>query len=960
METSIIILTYNKLKYTKKCIESIRAYTTPGTYEIIVVDNNSTDGTVQWLKKQQDIRVIFNKENKGFPKGCNQGMEVARGNNIMLLNNDVIVTQYWLDNLLKALYSDPQIGAVGPVTNNSSYGQKINVNYKSIEQMQNFAKEYNISNPMRWDKRLKLIGFCLVLKREVMDRVGLLDEMFSPGNFEDDDYSVRIRRAGYHLLLCRDTFIHHFGNISFRDKADAYGDLLRHNGDLFEKKWGYRAEYSMMVRNEIINWMDAPNEASVRVLEVGCACGGTLLQIKNKYGNASLFGIELNENAAKDASLFAEISAVDIENAELQYPKRFFHYIILADVLEHLRNPWETVKRLYEYLTPDGQLLASIPNVMHFSVIRHMINGHWTYEDAGILDKTHLRFFTLDEIRKMFVASGFSDIQFGATHTELSEEDKNFINSLAAITQEKMKPQYTAYQYLVKAKKGFPGNDLKALLLEIEQGNHTEENVQHVNHYKIESVLHYISLYSTDKLKVLNLIATTNYVLKAYEYIIPYLHAALQGNPTDAETLYNLGYVLFMMQEYDLSLRYLDQIVNQSETVQSLIEIVKEKKAAARGTTKMISHASGKRMVTLFPEAENVHLAKDVGMIPFVLYKHFGYDSVLVCYRNGDYPYLSQEVNGLKIDFLDRYYKDSAGDGCDYIAKHAAEIDILHLFHLENRTLQWITQYKSLNPEGKVYLKLDANIRALGLELDHAVLHILGLCDLISVETRQLYQKLSKLWPLKLEYIPNGFYDFGEKRNVRWEEKDNIICTVGRIGLPVKANEVLLQAFNLASSFIPDWKLKLIGPVEKEFTAYIDHFFAENPNLVDKVIFTGEISNKQMLDQEYRKAKIFCMTSIIESFGLVFVEAIKNGCFVVTTKVSAANDITDNGKYGYFFEAGDANQLSQHLIALCNNQEFPRSVCGSIQAYAYNHFHWVNICEKILKALLSAGDTGMR
>ena len=92
--TSIVILTYNKLNYTKKCIESIRKYTCKESYEIIVVDNASTDGTIEWLKTQSDIITIFNKENLGFPKGCNQGIEIAQGSEILLLNNDVIVTPF--------------------------------------------------------------------------------------------------------------------------------------------------------------------------------------------------------------------------------------------------------------------------------------------------------------------------------------------------------------------------------------------------------------------------------------------------------------------------------------------------------------------------------------------------------------------------------------------------------------------------------------------------------------------------------------------------------------------------------------------------------------------------------------------------------------------------------------------------------------------------------------------------
>ncbi|MCL6446206.1 MAG: glycosyltransferase [Alicyclobacillus sp.] len=448
--SSIIILTHNKLAYTQACIESIREHTTPGTYEIIVVDNHSTDDTRAWLSAQHDIICIFNDRNVGFPAGCNQGIRAARGENIVLLNNDTVVTHNWLENLLLCLYSAEDIGAVGPVTNNSSYAQSIPVSYETLEEMHEFARNYNQHDPQKWEQRLKLVGFCLVVRRRVIDQVGLLDERFSPGNFEDDDFCLRVLKSGYRLMLCRDTFIHHYGSTTFKDNVMVFNQLLLQNAKKFKEKWGFDATYSMNIRYDILQLMNHhKRHEEIKVLEVGCACGGTLLQIKNMYPRARLYGIELNERAVEIASHFADVRAMDVEG-EIDFDQDFFDYIIFADVLEHLYDPWAVVKKFRDYLSANGMLLASIPNVMHHSVIRDLINGNWTYTDAGLLDRTHIRFFTLREIDKMFAEAGYSRREYGAITLFSTESDKAWIKALAQISVSKSEDQFNAYQYLCK------------------------------------------------------------------------------------------------------------------------------------------------------------------------------------------------------------------------------------------------------------------------------------------------------------------------------------------------------------------------------------------------------------------------------------------------------------------------------------------------------------------------------
>ena len=107
----------------------------------------------------------------------------------------------------------------------------------------------------------------------------------------------------------------------------------------------------------------------------------------------------------------------------------------------------------------------------------------------------------------------------------------------------------------------------------------------------------------------------------------------------------------------------------------------------------------------LYPEAENVHLIKDVGMIAYKMFKLFGYEASLACYENGSYDYLEKEVKGLKLNFIERKYNNNILDGIRYLRKNAKSIDVLQLFHITIRSVVYAFTYKLFNSKGKIYLK---------------------------------------------------------------------------------------------------------------------------------------------------------------------------------------------------------------------------------------------------------------
>lgn len=227
MKTSIIIPVKDNAGLTENCLKSIKENTQD--YEIIIVDNGSDTAY------SGEGIIIRNEENLGFPKAVNQGIAAAKGEIIVILNNDTIVTPNWIENL-EAHFKDYDM--VGPVTNSISGPQKIEApEYTGNNQLYDFARSYNEQHKEESMPFHRLVFFCIAIKREVIDKVGLLDEQFTPGNFEDDDYCLRAIEAGFRLGIAQDVFIHHMGGATHKTLKIDFKMLMETNFDKFVMKW---------------------------------------------------------------------------------------------------------------------------------------------------------------------------------------------------------------------------------------------------------------------------------------------------------------------------------------------------------------------------------------------------------------------------------------------------------------------------------------------------------------------------------------------------------------------------------------------------------------------------------------------------------------------------------------------------------------------------------------------------
>lgn len=359
------------------------------------------------------------------------------------------------------------------------------------------------------------------------------------------------------------------------------------------------------------------------------------------------------------------------------------------------------------------------------------------------------------------------------------------------------------------------------------------------------------------------------------------------------------------------------------------------------------------RFLTLHPAGVNVDLTKDEGQIPYTLCTTQDVDATIVtCHINCKTANLDC-VPGLKV----KHYPlivNNALTGAIYILLNAKKIDWLNIYFAGRQAYYWTKLYKFLNPKGHVYLKLDMDFRSCDLYDNNQVEREIfkkntEVVDIVSVESEKVKSRIQKYSEKEILLIGNGFAKLDFKPQID-QIRENVLLTVGRLGTTQKATDILLQAF-AKSADKHNWKLKLIGSVEDEFKPYIDNFYQKYPQLKSRVIFTGEIKNRELLYNEYCRAKVFVLPSRWESFGISCGEALSCGCrLIITDTVPPAKEMTNNEKYGKIIEAENIDMLADEILK-ATQWEYTKDQIEELSNYANSQFSWEGICKKLYYAM---------
>lgn len=436
---TVMLLVHNELENVKRVLQSFRLFCDVDI-SFIVVDNGSTDEMRNWMQEQRNLTYVYMNEGCiSWGKAINMvRSELQIDTDLLIMEGNCMLTPRCLSRLSELLYEDEDIGGVGGIFNEADHSQ--NTDFSSYGDA---VAKAGIEEAAKGKRTVILDYGAIIWKKKALDEIGQFEEKMDSIYAVMLDYCLRMGIKDKKLMICSNAFFWKLPTKNIRS-------IWTWEKDVLNEKWGIH--YVGTYREQLLHQIEAERDDKISVLEIGCSMGGTLLEVKNRYPNAEIYGTEINAHAAGFAAHFAQVAVNNIEEKNLPFHEKLFDYIFFCDVLEHLHNPLETLKYCRGFLREGGSIVASIPNVMHISVVEQLLQGNFTYRDYGLLDKTHIHMFTYNEIVRMFCEAGYEIYRIKIANASISDKQNMLIDTLLSIDSRAQRFMYEAFQYVVNAK----------------------------------------------------------------------------------------------------------------------------------------------------------------------------------------------------------------------------------------------------------------------------------------------------------------------------------------------------------------------------------------------------------------------------------------------------------------------------------------------------------------------------
>ena len=394
-EVTIIVIGLNRVEKTKRCVESILQYTKGIDYELILVDNGSTDETLEYFKSvpYEKKRILRFSKNLGasFPSTMIPLGELGRY--VVPIPNDLILTERWLDNLLLCMNSDPKIGLVVSASSNASNLQGVEFAYSSYEEMQQMAAKYNVSDPSKWEDRLRMVTLCMVIRKEALLALGWpRGDVGFFHDFSDDDISFGIRRAGYRVVFAGDTWVCHDHRVLQGEGKDPvqFQQSLKIGRENFRSKY-FGIDAWDDVNNFLRPYLDnlpAPKQTSdVRILGIDVRCGTPILDVKNRLRKFGIYNAELSA-FTQDPKYWLDLKTicagtVSCDREEFltdNFAAGSFDYVVADRPINRYHEPQKILNDMFALAKPGGVIICKLKNTASFQEYINMLGERNVYD----------------------------------------------------------------------------------------------------------------------------------------------------------------------------------------------------------------------------------------------------------------------------------------------------------------------------------------------------------------------------------------------------------------------------------------------------------------------------------------------------------------------------------------------------------------------------------------------------
>jgi len=399
---SIMVLGYHRFIKTKYCVECILKYTQDVDYELILIDNDSDDETFTYFQTvpHQNKKIIRITKNIGIAFALNYVSNIFCGKYLVFVSNDVYVTKNWLSNLLKCYESDKQIGFAMPVSSKTSNLQQVDLNYTNFDEMQKKAALFNKSDSSKWEERIRLISIISIYTRPVLDIIGTFDSAYIH-DFSEDDFAMRLRRSGYKLVLCKDTWVCHDHDIRKGEDKDPikHNQSLKIGRDIFRRKYHDIDAWDDIVNFELVMLsqlkINHHTGGKIISLAIDARCGTPVLEIRNKLRQQGISDIE-SQAFTTQAKYYLDLQTVcdevvcdRIDFIQTHYSENTFDVIALCEPLNTYPVPVTLLQNIYGMLRSGGLLLFKLRNTDDYNSFLRM-TGYRSVEENDIPAVLHV------------------------------------------------------------------------------------------------------------------------------------------------------------------------------------------------------------------------------------------------------------------------------------------------------------------------------------------------------------------------------------------------------------------------------------------------------------------------------------------------------------------------------------------------------------------------------------------